>query len=189
MNGIKKGMDEEGTGPRSRGRSGPGREGNRGWRVVQPGSMCDGEGESQTARHARFVSADLDLGQDRPPAITGVRSLRRDRSPPRSCDASRARPSSGGDAQRYSRACSRCQEQSENIALARTVTAGLVPAIHVLRTTAVQRCGSGNKSEDETLRIPKCSTIIMRSSRTATSRRRVQRALDPPWRRSLKRSP
>ena len=53
-------------------------------------------GESQTARHARFVSADLDLSQDRPPAITGVRDLRRDRSLPHSCDASRARPSRAG---------------------------------------------------------------------------------------------
>ena len=38
------------------------------------------EGESRTARHARFVSADLDPSQDRPPAITGVRDLRRDRA-------------------------------------------------------------------------------------------------------------
>ena len=43
-------------------------------------------------------------GQDRPPAITGVRDLRRDRSLPRICDASRARPSAGEDVRSYSRA-------------------------------------------------------------------------------------
>ena len=66
---------------------------DRGWRVGQPGSMVVGVSESQAARHARFVSADLELSQDRPPAITGVRGLRQDRSLPHICDASRARPS------------------------------------------------------------------------------------------------
>ena len=38
------------------------------------------KGKSQTALRARFVSADLEACQDRPPAITGVRDLRRDRA-------------------------------------------------------------------------------------------------------------
>ena len=67
-----------------------------------PARWCVVESESQTARHARFVSADLDQSQDRPPAITGVRNLRRDRSLPRICDASRVRPSKEKDEQRYS---------------------------------------------------------------------------------------
>ena len=113
------------------------RQGDRGWRDGQPGAMSVMESVSRIARHARLFQADQ-LGfdpQGRPPANTGLRGLRRDRSPPHSCDASRARPSSGGDGQGYSRGWEWCQEQSENITsrLAQhppsRVMAGLVPVI------------------------------------------------------------
>src|SRR5215217_4571308 len=50
---LKKAWIEEGTGLRSRGRSGPGFEGNRGWRSGQPGSMMwfeDGRAELLVTR-------------------------------------------------------------------------------------------------------------------------------------------
>jgi hypothetical protein len=59
----EKGLRKEGTGHRSRGLWSPGFDGNRGWRVVQPGSMCVVVSESRTAHHARFVSADLEASQ------------------------------------------------------------------------------------------------------------------------------
>src|SRR5829696_8880433 len=55
-------------------------QGDRGWRLGQPGSLCGVSVKSRTALRARFVSADLEASQDRPPAITGVRTLRRDRA-------------------------------------------------------------------------------------------------------------
>jgi hypothetical protein len=136
----------------------PGMKDNRGWRVGQPGSMVVVVSESRTARHARFVSADLELSQDRPPTITGLRDLRQDRSFPRICDASRARPSSGKDVPSYSRAWGNSQEQNKNMCVAlphpsagrddpRSVMAGLVPAIHVL--SRVEAVDPWNKSGDD----------------------------------------
>src|SRR6478736_8206101 len=76
--------------------------------------------EEPEGRFARGSFRRLDLDQHR--AAKGLRphaceACDRTASRPTLADASRARPSSGGNSQRYSRAYSGCQEQSENITL------------------------------------------------------------------------
>jgi len=102
-----------------------------------------GECESRTARHGRFFSGGPPAAepQGRPPASTGVRGLRRDRAPSRICDASRARPSPDEDVRSYSSACSRSQEQSQNIAPALTRTRTLSPLRERVACTAGRERG------------------------------------------------
>ena len=92
-------------------------EGDRGWCAGQRGSMGMVEWEEPGCLFARGTVRRLDLDQHRaakglPP--TGVRGLLQDRSPPHSCDASRARPPSGQDEQGSSPDETEYQEQSEN---------------------------------------------------------------------------
>ena len=103
---------------------GPGRGSPEPWgrsREVRGAGRLDGYGEMEEpdgASHAVLlgVSTWQPAGTKGLPP-TGLRGLRQDRSPPHLCDASRARPSSGRDAQGYSPDDTPCQEQSENIAL------------------------------------------------------------------------